>query len=286
MKVKETVLLNQEYDEITLLDGDEELTGCYFIDNESNHYCELGEGLAVVKVMNFDNFSQYWYGIVENKRHFITPILFSDFGYYDKDEGLICVCNGDRLRCWGFINKRGGVVIPFKHTFPVMFALEDPYTLILYSYRRSGDQFFSLKPHYFMDGIIVLEEDQMNALKWGVYDNGGNVIIPFDSYEIGQEFSSNRLRIKKNGLYGYIDYQGHEVINCQYSQASGFFKHNNNSWAIVSYVQYRFFIINLDGNRISDVYYNIGRPNQNGIMEAQTLNSFQRVRIDAVGRMV
>lgn len=83
------------------------------------------------------------------------------------------------------------------------------------------------------------------------------------------------------------NYKGQEVIRCQYNQATGFFKCKGKSWAIASYGEYRDFIIDIDGNQISEVYYGISTPDRAGMMKAKTLDAaFRNVKINPLGEEI
>lgn len=100
----------------------------------------------------------------------------------------------------------------------------------------------------------VLHPFESNGL-WGYMDQEGNQVVPPTYYE-ANEFSEGLALVKansgENGQYGFIDETGIVVIDCSYAQASSF----HNGAALVSLAtrtdEDRWSYIDKQGNRLFD----------------------------------
>lgn len=67
---------------------------------------------------------------------------------------------------------------------------------------------------YFSDGFAPIRNDKN---KRGYVDTKGNFLTEF-IFEEAYPFSEGLALVKKNGLYGYIDTLGNEIISCQFGK--------------------------------------------------------------------
>lgn len=158
-------------------------------------------------------------------------------------EGLAAV-KDKKTEKWGYINKKGEVVIPF-----------------LYRYPRS-----------YTEGYAFVEKEEN---KWAYIDKRGNNITPWeDSFTGYNFFVEGRAQIKRDGKYGYIDYSGKTVIPCKFDHGSFFY----GKYAIVQN-ESKYGVINRTGNyvvipkykkidRIVDPYvFVVGENNKEGVVD-------------------
>ena len=96
---------------------------------------------------------------------------------------LIPVALNEEWDKWGFIDKRGNVVVPFKYDWVDKFS----------------------------EGLACVE---LNG-KYGCIDKQGNVVVPI-KYDKVDDFSENVIVVGLNGKYGCIDKQGNVVVPLKY----------------------------------------------------------------------
>ena len=157
--------------------------------------------------------------------------------------GYSVIVKLDQHESSGYINfKTGELVIPFQYEMP-----------------------FDEKCNEL--GIYVLK--QISTGKWGAIDKDNHVIVPFQYEEYFQLYSGDNFmnRVKKNGLYGYINRHGHEFIQCKYIDAlDGFVKIGSHLRTYVAKEEYIFpfgtkkvyYVIDENENKISDKFDALG----------------------------
>jgi len=113
-----------------------------------------------------------------------------DFSWWSFEEGFLAVQNGEM---WGFIDRQGKVVIPFR-------------------YRNVWD---------FSEGLAAAE---VNDGKWGFIDQSGTfVIAPQYDLTEGSFFHRRLAPVRIGNKVGYIDKSGAIVIQPQFESASSFY---------------------------------------------------------------
>ena len=118
-----------------------------------------------------------------NKIIFISAVLFSWITNVDSNGQDLYPKKGNNNK-WGYIDKVGKVVVPFK-------------------YDQTWD---------FSEELAMV---RLN-FKWGYIDKTGKVVIPF-KYDYGDIlFSGGLAPVAFNGQYGYIDKSGAEVVPIVY----------------------------------------------------------------------
>lgn len=73
--------------------------------------------------------------------------------------------------------------------------------------------------------------DANGNIKYGYADSNANVIIA-QQYEEAGDFRDGYANVKKNGLWGYIDTSGEEVIPIKYASVDGLFDRNTRRLAV------------------------------------------------------
>ena len=136
-------------------------------------------------------------------------------------EGLARVCNDYD---WGFIDKSGTLVIPFKYTNARSFH-EGLAAVSLPNGRygfidKSGTEIIPCKygnARDFSEGLAPIGLFG----KWGFIDKSGTEIIPC-KYEDADSFSEGLANVCLNYKWGFIDKSGTEIIPCKYDWAFSF----------------------------------------------------------------
>ncbi|MCX6165801.1 MAG: WG repeat-containing protein, partial [Ignavibacteriae bacterium] len=114
---------------------------------------------------------------------------------------------------WGFIDKEGNEVIPFKYNHIGSFYfvdLEILKQLIEEDYKEDNNDIFDKG---LAKGIAKVELND----KWGFIDKEGNEVIPIKYDEIFN-FKEGLARVKLNNKWGFINEQGREVIPAKYDE--------------------------------------------------------------------
>lgn len=123
----------------------------------------------------------------------VNQMPLIDYAFQD---GLAYYGNGER---YGFINKKGEVVIPIST-----------------AYHRLNR---------FSEGLALVVDERAEELKYGFIDKTGKIVIDIN-YVDAQDFSGGLAAVNmgtiENQKWGYIDQQGKLVIPAEYSQAGPF----------------------------------------------------------------
>jgi hypothetical protein len=135
-------------------------------------------------------------------------------------EGLASV---ERNGKWGYIDKTGREVLPFKHDDAGNFIeglasvkLNNKWGVI----DKTGREVVPIKYDYegdFSEGLASVERND----KWGIIDKTGTEVLPF-IYELPCNFSEGLANVTLNGKCGYIDKTGTEVVPFKYDEAGNF----------------------------------------------------------------
>lgn len=177
------------------------------------------------------------------------------------DELVVAMESRGRKR--GLVDKKGNVVVPYEYDFMDDYAKSEK-VLVVYGYLsgygcidRQGNVIVPCNSNYYIDssqsglkdGIIIVRDNETYDWKYAVYNEKGEIIVPFEYssacygegmiglskddksgyvdvngkevipfiYDEVTEFHNGIARVKKDGKYGYIDKTGKEVIPCVYS---------------------------------------------------------------------
>ena len=200
-------------------------------------------------VKNIYNIDEYQgvYNIFEQK--FILPCEYHTIYEPDKN-GLsralksFSVNPSENLRC-GYINfMTGDVVIPFMYNTK-------------YSEWKGSCECDDA-------GLYCVQRSDDN--KWGIVDKANNIIVQF-KYEDEFHFytsSGYKARVKRNGLYGFVDLKGNEFISCKYVSAHAEYEKIGNYFrAVVGFYEiglfgkqtYYEFVIDDNDKAITDKYH-------------------------------
>jgi len=121
-------------------------------------------------------------GIMIAQRNVVSPNYFST-------EGLAVVEKDGK---WGYIDMSGTTIIPF------VYEVAHPFSCGMALTKKSGDS-----SYFYID------------------KTGAKVLI-YDNHDCVSDFTENRAPVCRNGLYGFIDTTGKEVIPCIYNKVDFF----------------------------------------------------------------
>jgi hypothetical protein len=158
---------------------------------------------------------------------------------------------------WGLVDVYGNIKVPFLyHRYDDLNppASEVRYgTWQAYDYEKGFVVFdttgkvvlpFAKEMYYDMrDGLRYISLKDTTAKKEGLFeyiDNQNKVIISKSKYDdLDINVSSNHMRVKKDGKYGFVNKDGTETIPCSYDYASSWIYNNlfaivkDNMWKVV-----------------------------------------------------
>lgn len=203
---------------------------CYYIDRSgkmiapfdfvyANIFSMTKEGIIVWN----DDKKQ---GFVNNEGKLVLPCIYDDIslGYCDD---LLCV---QKDNDFGYYNTTGKEIVPCKYgmglaSYNGIAKVFDEWAGDDGAYIDSaGNILFSFvqvdkRDTYgnFCEDLAVVSHDGL----FGYVDKTGKEVIPL-SYESAHWFSEGMAVVKKDGLYGYIDKNGNEVIPFIYEEANDF----------------------------------------------------------------
>ena len=172
----------------------------------------------------------------------LTKNELVDYTLYDKEfqHDADIICEGCE---WGYIDTSGFMSVQPQFTFAQDFVnevgivkYEDKWGLV-----DANDRL--LIPFNY-DGIHFLENTDNKILrvynnekKYGLIDTLGRVAVNLRYDELGG-FSEGRLAVKRNGMWGYVNEEGFEVIPCRFKFVKNF--HDNvavvklgNKWGVI-----------------------------------------------------
>ena len=112
------------------------------------------------------------------------------FLMYDFKEGLARV-RSDEENKWGYIDKKGNVVIPL-------------------SFREADD---------FSDGFAKVKVWNGKDFKYGYIDKSGNVVIPAKYDFMSEDFSEGMAKVEIDDKYGFIDKSGNLIVPTKYKNS-------------------------------------------------------------------
>lgn len=187
------------------------------------------------------------YGMIDiNLKEFI-PCVYDYLGSFSKEEGL-AIAGQDYMR--GFINRQNKVIVPFEYD----------------------------KASYYQEGLVAVCKDD----KWSLLDTSARVVATLSEeyYQI-YAFVDGFAKTEKDGMYGFIDKTGKEVVSCKYSNIDDF----KNGFAIVNDDDYKCGIIDSNGNEIvpCGTYDHIG-DFENGLARVNKDEKYGLV--DTTGRLI
>ena len=158
------------------------------------------------------------YGFIDKSGNVVIPFKYDSA--YSFSEGLAVVRLDGK---YGFIDKSGNKVVPCKYDWVDSFS--EGLALVILDGKcgfidKSGNVVIPFKydsAYSFSEGLAVVRLDG----KYGFIDKIGNVVIPF-KYDWAISFSEGLASVELDGKYGFIDKIGNVVIPFKYDSAYDF----------------------------------------------------------------
>ena len=156
----------------------------------------------------------------------LAPNSRKDYTNYDRlfqtDAMLICEeCE------WGYIDTSSTIVVPPQYSFARKFVNEVGIVECEGKWGMVNNKAEVLIPCNY-DGVQFLENTENQIIrvyrqqpKYGLIDTLGQLTVNAVYDEIGS-FSEGRLAVRRNGLWGYVNRDGLEVIPCRFKEANNF----------------------------------------------------------------
>lgn len=159
---------------------------------------EFSEGLAGVVDDNYNA------GFINQAGKLVIPTIYrpemvgeggSALEVKPFKEGVVAIAKADKNgnESWGFIDKSGKTVIPFKYA--------------------SADSFSG--------GIAPVAITKNDGWVWGFIDKSGKTVMPF-SFDSARSFADGAAIIAKNGKFGAIDRNGKIIVTPKYHTMGDF----------------------------------------------------------------
>lgn len=152
------------------------------------------------------------FGMIDRVGNLIFPLEFNDLGFLS--EGLVY---GMKDSLYGYYDKNFSVRLPEKYT--EAFAFIDGKAKVQIGENQAFiDEYgtFTVPPGYpeisfFNDTLLTFEEEEL----FGLMRKNCQVVVPAVYEEIGQ-LSIDRALVVRDGLLGYIDGSGKEIVKPQF----------------------------------------------------------------------
>lgn len=193
-------------------------SGTFVISPQYDEAHRFSEGLACVEK------GTNW-GFINVKGETIIPHLYSYPGEFT--EGFACVALGEvGLHSWGYIDKTGKELTGFNYTYALPFknglaaVNGDGWNFInskgesLCSAGYEPDLSGRANEMFFQEGLARVKKDGL----FGFIDNSCSEIIPF-RYNFADNFSDGMAAVNVGEKWGYIDLKGNMVIEPQFINA-------------------------------------------------------------------
>jgi len=184
---------------------------------------EFANGFAIA------GFEESKLGLIDKKGKWVVEPTFEGLhrsnGYDTVADGLFVAQRDGK---WGYINERGGVVIPFQYERAMAFseglASVAPSDRAKWGYiDREGK--IRIEPQFnmalgFIDGRAMVARGDFGG--WGFIDSTGKTVVPFKHDSVLTFDYSGRAFVTKDGRSYMIDRDGARVGTKDFAQASSF----------------------------------------------------------------
>lgn len=163
-------------------------------------------------------------------RHYLNdiaaPSIMTDYTQHDQrfQQQAYLTCEGCE---WGYIDAQGEVVVPPSYTFARDFVNDVGIVACDGKWGMVNRQAKTVLPCQY-DEVKFLENTNnrivkvyVNEPKYGLIDTLGQLKVSTAYDEIGS-FSEGRLAVRRNGLWGFVNADGLEVIPCRFREVQNF----------------------------------------------------------------
>ena len=187
---------------------------------------------------------------------------------------------------WGYCDTKKQILIPlyYDETFPMRSGFgivkkDNKYGLV----DKSGK---IILPIYYKEIRNLSSQYYLCSMNsdWGIMDIRGNQKPLEDFVLLNDNINDGLLRIVRNGLFGFIDTLGNEIVTCKYSKASNFSEGVANV-AIGEGVNIEQYLINTKGEVILKHNWEVS-PFHEGLARKKNQNASVYGYIDKTGKTV
>lgn len=183
------------------------------------------------------------YGFVDKDGREVIIPKYEHIGDFDLVLAEVCIEDDDGYYQYGVINEYGEEIVPAMYESVEILnngfiAVTGGYEL-LGLYNKEGEVLF--EPYYnnyeyigsFIEGLAIVHErngaytddgppgHNFENVDYGFINEDGHGIAL--GYECASNFNEGRAAVKKNGLWGFIDKDGNEVVEFAYDEARDFY---------------------------------------------------------------
>lgn len=180
------------------------------------------EGVACVGISTKDKFGNYERkcGYIDDNGRTIIPVKYSEFSiHHTCNDGLIGVCNFDGDMQWGYLNKSGIMVIPYKYWSICEFSEGLAFVWDKTNHWKGFidtegnkvvecDYSMNCKGGY-KEGMCILET---NPNKFTYIDKSFNFITDVE-FDEAKDFSDGLALVRIGEKWGYIDREGRNTFS-------------------------------------------------------------------------
>lgn len=170
---------------------------------------EFFDGMAMAYLYTPSPERERKFGFIDSNGKVSIPFIYDDARSFS--EGIAMVEKDQKI---GFINSEGNLIIDFIYDR---------------SYDDGENIGFDYPSYVFKEGFCKVS---LSPLTFGIINEVGKVVVPFDRYKILFPFSEGlasvakfdkiNMNLERRPIWGFIDRTGNEVIECQYKFVSAF----------------------------------------------------------------
>ena len=244
----------------TGLEGVLDVNGNIIADFKYDKVFEYSNGMAIYNVV--DENDEDYYGFLDSEGNEIIEAVYTDAWNFSKNGTATVEKDGEYF----IINKKGEIISN---------AVTN-YIITPFSNDLAGFEDFSeLCGYVNLDGQVVIEPtyDDVNEFneygtamvedtdgKMWLIDTKGNKVTDVGYDEMSRFVNDGLIKVEKDGLFGYIDYNGNVVVEPQYKDAKDF---SDGLAAVMKDKLYGY--IDTKGNLVIDYKYLLAQDFNSGL---------------------
>lgn len=170
-------------------------TGKEVIPIKYDYASSFKEGLCVARIGDK-------VGFIDKTGKEVIPFKYYSATNFNNGIAVVLLQNGNNVEKYGCIDKKGNIVIPIKY---------DSLELLNENLISKGVRKHKKTHSYISHGLMSIKEQQILPSVYVSIGNFGNGLAPVCNVDLWGE-----------GVYGFIDTNGKEVIPCMYKEAKPF----------------------------------------------------------------
>jgi len=139
--------------------------------------------------------------------------------------GPMVVKDGNEWPQWGYVNPQGQIAIDTMYSYCESFKKDGVAICQKEANRGLIDTMNNIKIPFDYVRLDVFRGNKWKLFKLNrqptFYNTKGHEIVD-NTYQKSGSFADGMCKVKRNGLWGYVDKAGYEIIDCQYELATDF----------------------------------------------------------------